>query len=331
MELPGPLNKIIFLLCVLSICFTSCKEEKPQSIPKAKLVVPKFNADSAYAYIEKQLSFGPRAPGSEGQIQCRDWFVQKLESLGAKVIVQEFKGKIYSGEEKTGYNIIAQIKPKLKNRVLLAAHWDTRLVADKDESRKNEPIMGADDGASGVAALIEIARLLQETPMKNLGIDIILFDLEDQGALHNTKEETNTWTLGSVHWSKNVVPKGYKANFGILLDMIAAKGARFGREGYSMLYAKTYMDKVWTLAQRMGKGHLFQDYDSGGIQDDHVAVNKMGIPMIDIINRPMELAHGFGHYHHTHKDDIDIISKQNLKDVGQVVTTAIYREAVGRF
>lgn len=320
------------VVCVLCTLFLfSCKEEK-KAIPPAKLVVPIFNQDSAYHFIEKQLSFGPRVPGTPAQIQARDWFVKKLESYGAKVIVQEYQDKIYNGETKPGYNVIAQFNPKKKNRVLLGAHWDTRMVADKDKARQEEPIMGADDGASGVGALIEIARTIHKNPI-NMGVDIILFDLEDQGDLDSTTPEnaTDTYALGSKYWRMNKVPNGYKAKFGILLDMIAAKDAVFGKEGYSTQYAGLYQEKIWDLAAKMGKGNLFQNFNSGYIGDDHVHVNMAGIPMVDIINRPMKTPSGFGHYHHTHKDDISIISKDNLKAVGQVVIAVLYREAVGRF
>lgn len=327
----GHISNYLIVCCLGFLFFTACKNE-PQSIPPKKLVVPIFQQDSAYAFIEKQLSFGPRVPGTDAQLKTRDWFVHKLESYGAKVTVQSFEDKIYNGEVKPGYNIIAQFNPKKKNRVLLGAHWDTRMVADKDKSRQDEPIMGADDGASGVAALIEITRLIQQNPI-NLGVDIILFDLEDQGDLDSTTPEayTNTYALGSKYWRMNMQPKGYNAKFGILLDMIAAKGAVFGKEGYSTQFAGQYQDKIWNLAGKMGKGSLFQNFDSGRIQDDHYHVNMAGIPMVDIINRPMKTPSGFGHYHHTHKDDISIISKDNLKAVGQVVTAVIYREAVGKF
>ena len=319
----------IILICLLSIGFTACKEEK-KSIPPEKLVVPLFNADSAFHFIEKQLSFGPRVPGTQAQIDCRDWLVNKLNSYGAKTLVQSYSAKIYDGSELPGFNIMAQFNPKSSNRVLLAAHWDSRKVADKDNTRKDEAILGADDGASGVAALIEIARLIQSQNL-NLGVDILLFDLEDQGDLNNSTVATDTYALGSKYWSENKVPSGYTAKFGILLDMIAAKGASFGKEAYSVKYAGQYVDKIWDLAAKMGKSNLFRDYDAGAIGDDHVNVIRAGIPMVDIINRPMTGESGFGSYHHTHKDNIDIISKDNLKAVGQVVTAIIYREAVGRF
>lgn len=324
----GLLSKTIIIVLAVGFLFTACKEEKT-SIPPAKLVVPTFNADSAFHHIETQLAFGPRVPGTEGQIACRDWMVNKLKSYGAKVTVQDFKATIYDGTEVPGYNVMAQYNPKNKNRILLAAHWDSRKVADKDNERKDEPIAGADDGASGTAALIEIARLLQ-LEKTNLGVDILLFDVEDQGNLNGTQEGSETWALGSEYWSKNLVPPGYKAEFGILLDMIAAKGAMFGREGYSTQYAKVYQDKIWDWAKKTGKGNLFLDYDSGAIGDDHVNVIKAGIPMVDIINRPMKTLSGFGHYHHTHKDDISIIDKDILRSVGQVVTLVVYRQAAGR-
>lgn len=314
---------------MVSVASYSCKSE-PTSIPPAKLEVPIFNGDSAYFFIEKQLSFGPRVPGTEAQIQTRDWLVAKLKSYGAVTMVQSYELPIYDGTILPGYNIIAQFNPSKKNRVALAAHWDTRIVADKDDERKNEPIMGADDGASGVAALLEIARLIQGQSI-DLGVDIFLFDLEDQGDLDGSDQVTDTYALGSKYWSENLVPSGYKAKFGILLDMIAAEGASFGKEDYSVRYAGQYVEKIWNLAQKMGKGNLFKSYSSGAIGDDHVHMIKAGIPTVDIINRPMTGASGFGAYHHTHDDDISIISKSNLKAVGQLVTAIIYREAVGRF
>ncbi len=324
---------LLFILSVNFLLLTSCKDNEPQSIPPPKLVVPIFNADTAYQFIEKQISFGPRVPGTQGQLDCKEWIKSKMVSYGAKVTEQEFSAIIFNGEEKPGYNIMAQFNPNAKKRVLLAAHWDTRMVADKDNdiSKQNNPIDGADDGASGTAALMEIARLLQKEKMQNMGVDLLFFDVEDQGGLDGEQEEESTYALGSLYWSENVVPVGYKADFGILLDMIAAKGALFGREQYSMRYAGQYMDKIWSLANKMGKTHLFQDFDAGYIGDDHVNVIKAGIPMVDIINRPLKTKSGFGHYHHTHKDDISIIDKSNLQSVGQVVTAVIYRHAVGRF
>lgn len=325
--------KFLFLALSLIVFLASCKSDpKPATVsekPKTRAVVPSFNSDSSYQFLVDQLDFGFRVPGSKEHEACKDYLVDQFKSFGLKVQVQKFKSTIYTGEKMQGYNIIAQYKPEMSNRVALAAHWDTRKIADKDPDPENhdDPILGADDGASGVAALLEIARTISQNPV-DLGVDFFLFDIEDQGDMGG---EVTTWALGSQHWSKNKVPKNYDADFGILLDMIAAKGARFGREGYSMRDARPVMDKVWKLAQNMGYSDLFQDYNSGGIADDHVYMNAAGIPTIDIISipNPDNKESSFGAYHHTLADDINIIDKRNLKVVGQVVLAVLYRHSDG--
>lgn len=319
-----------FALLVVASCETDTKPKvKPSkgTTPKTAIKMPSFSQDSAYAHIEKQLSFGYRIPGTKEHEACKDWFVEKFKSYGAKIDVQEFKASFLGLNSQQSYNVIASFNPKAKKRLLFAAHWDSRLIAEKDEDPKlkDKPIYGADDGASGVGVLIEIARLLHENPIET-GIDIVLFDAEDQG------QDGENWCLGSKYWSMNPHKKGYDAKFGILLDMIGAKNARFGYEEISVKYGRKILDKVWGLAGGMGYGSYFERYNAGSIMDDHYYVNvNMGIPMIDIINRPLTVDHGFGEYHHTHKDNIDIISKQTLKAVGRVVTAVIYNDAQGRF
>ena len=322
------------ILTLLAMTFlVSCKQDpKPSPIStKERVVVPAFNSDSAYAHIVNQLNFGFRVPGTKEHEACKDYLVNEFNKQNLKTRVQRFKAEIYTGEEKTGYNIIAQYKPELKRRVVLGAHWDSRFIADKDENPENhdKPILGADDGASGVAAILEIARLINENPI-DLGVDFILFDLEDQGDMGG---DNLSWALGSQYWAKNLVPKNYTADFGILLDMIASKEARFGKEAYSARYAPQILDKVWKLAQNMGYSDLFQDYNAGAIADDHVYMNQAGIPTIDIISipRPGNTESSFGTYHHTVHDDLDIISKRNLRVVGQIVTAVLYRYSDGSF
>ncbi|WP_235297778.1 M28 family peptidase [Portibacter marinus] len=331
------MNKFKYFLLlglVLQVVLISCNSDSGQDtqaepVNRPRATVPTFNVDSSYSYLEKQLDFGFRVPGTESHQATKDWLVEKLESYGLKVMVQNFTATIYTGEKMPGYNIIAQHNPEMDRRVAIAAHWDTRFIADKDpvEENQDDPIMGADDGASGVAAILEIARQVTQNPI-DMGVDFILFDVEDQG---NMNGETDTWALGSQYWAKNLVPKNYDADFGILLDMIAAKGARFGKEGYSMNYAPEVMNKVWKLAQNMGYSDLFQDYRTGGIADDHLYMNQAGIPTIDIISipRPDNRESSFGTYHHTLDDDIDIIEPRNLKVVGQVVLAVLYRHSDG--
>ncbi len=317
------------LFIVLLVLIASCKNEPTKSpeveVPITPVRVPKFNKDTAFTFIEKQLSFGFRVPGSEASRQCKDWIVSKMETFGAKVTEQEFKTSFLDQKNVSATNIIAEINPSIKRRILLCAHYDSRLIAEKDsdQSRLKDPIYGADDGASGPAALIEIARVLQSNPIE-LGVDIIFFDAEDQG---ENEGASSTWCLGSQHWTKNPHRRNYKAQFGILLDMIAAEGAIFHKEGHSYRYAKESTDKIWKLAQAMGNKDLFQNRVIGGITDDHYYINTvLGIPTVDIINTAgMASGKTFGDYHHTHGDNIEIIDKRILKVVGQVVTAVIYK------
>ncbi|MBK9737801.1 MAG: M28 family peptidase [Saprospiraceae bacterium] len=207
-----------------------------------------------------------------------------------------------------------------KNESFFFAHWDTRLIAEKDSivSMRDKPIPGAIDGASGVAGLLEIARLISKNPI-NIGVDFVFFDAEDQGS-----DAPESWCLGSQFWAKSIKDQKNKPSFGILLDLIGAKGATYGKEAISTYYAKDIVDKVWRFAAGMGKGHLFVDYNGGQITDDHFYINKIGgIPTIDIIET--KPSGNFGLYHHTHKDNIDAMDKTNLAGVIQVVTAVVYK------
>lgn len=335
------LKKIIFsfflaglLVAGLSGCQSdgsghSSAEEAP---PEEKVAVPKFERDSAYLFVERQLAFGPRVPNTEAHRECKEWLVEKFNSYGAKVIEQDFQAEAYTGERLNATNIIAQFNPEATKRIVLAAHWDSRPFADSpiNEERKDEPILGADDGGSGVAVLLEVARQLQAHPI-DIGVDIVLFDAEDYG--ESGGERAETYALGSQYWSRNLHVSGkQRPRYGILLDMVGARGARFPREYYSMQFAPQLVRKVWTLAQNMGYGNYFVNDTGGGITDDHYFVNTIAkIPMIDIINRQPGTQTGFGEHWHTHDDDMDIIDPRTLRAVGQVVLAVVYREANGEF
>ncbi len=329
------MTKKLIIIIVTTLCFvlTSCKEDKapvtaPTPITKRK--VPAFNASNAYANIEAQLAFGTRVPGSEGHTKVINWIESKLESYNAKVIKQDFKASFYDKSNVACTNIIGQLNPNATKRILLAAHFDSRIVADKDDERKEEPIPGADDGGSGVAVLLEIARLVNENGI-DIGVDFIFFDAEDQGEPGATGDAT-TWAIGSQYWGKNVVPSGYNAKFGMLLDMVGSDKATFGKEEYSTRFAPQEQKKIWELAKNMGYSDFFRDESYGPVFDDHIAVNRdAGIKMVDIINQSPEDRSSFGSYHHTHDDNIDVISKRTLQVVGQVVTSVIYNENNGTF
>ena len=319
---------LLFAILLIGL-FSACKEDQgtvaPSPIKNVK--IPVFQVDSAYSHIEKQMSFGPRIPGSQSHTDCKDWMASKLKEYGADVIEQNFteNSSFKSGLKAT--NVIGQFNPEFKKRIILAAHWDTRYAADADPDPANhtKPVPGADDGGSGVGVILEIARLLSENPIE-MGVDVIFFDLEDQG----TNDERDSWGLGAQYWSRNLHKPGYRAKYGVLLDMVGTKNARFGKEAYSMRYAKNPTNKIWQLAQNMGYSDLFVNDNIGGVTDDHYFVNTIaGIPMLDIINKPIGSETGFGPHWHTLQDDMDIIDKRTLRVVGQVVTTALYREYAG--
>lgn len=325
--------KKYYILLVLLAGITACqsgsdKKDKPLDTPdpveRKELNIPAFNADSAYAYIGEQVSFGPRVPNSEGHQNAKDYLVNKLESYSDKVHVQEFKADRYDGIAMQGYNIIGSFNPASSRRILLLAHWDTRFTADQadSEAARNQPVLGADDGGSGVGVLLEVARQLS-LQRPEVGVDIFFTDLEDQGK-SNDRDGTS-WGIGAQHWAKKPHVNGYTAEYGILLDMVGAKGAQFPKEGVSQNYAPQFQNYVWNLANSMGYGHLFQNKTlSGGVVDDHLFINEIAnIPTINIINKPSDQS--FGKHWHTEHDTMDNIDKNVLRAVGQVTTAVVYR------
>ena len=281
----------------------------------------RFDADSAYYYVKKQVDFGNRVPGSKEHKACADWLEKKLGEYTDKVMVQKAIVTAYTKEKLPMYNIIGSINPDHKKRILLCAHWDTRHIAEKDpdESKQKQPIAGANDGASGVGVLLEIARQLKQQPV-GYGVDIIFFDVEDYG--QNDTEDT--YCLGSQYWGKNLHIPNYTAEYGILLDMVGAGDAAFLMEQFSVSYAANIVKKVWQTAADLGYQSYFVPSMGGGITDDHYYINEYAnIPTINIIHYTPD---GFGKFHHTHKDNMDLISKNTLRVVGKVVMTVLYKE-----
>jgi glutaminyl-peptide cyclotransferase len=324
----------LFLLLVFALTGAYFVWKPAAEVPAAGVNIvetPDFKADSAYAFIEKQVQFGPRVPGSEASQNTLKFLVAKLKSYGWTVTEQPFTAFRYDGKKLQGTNIIAQFQPGIAKRILLSSHWDARSIADKDSIRKNEPIDAANDGASGVGVLLEIARNLHETKNKPaVGVDIVLFDLEDHGEPedYTGEHKPKSWALGSQHWAANLVPANYRPYYGILLDMVGGKGAMFPHEGTSMQYAPGIVRSVWATAADLGYSHLFVDQDAFGISDDHTAVNEIAkIQMIDLIDlRASNGGFEFGSFHHTHADNLANIDKSTLKAVGQTLLQVLYRE-----
>lgn len=321
--------QVLFYLTVF-VLFSACKIEKPSDTKRQKVVyVPVFSADSAFQYIQNQVDFGPRVPNSPGHKACAVYLAEKLRSFGAEVIEQRALVTAFNGDQLNIINIIGSFNLENRNRILLFAHWDTRPWSDEDPDPANYyvPVIGANDGGSGVGVLLEIARQISQHP-PSVGIDIIFFDAEDYGAPKDyTGDAPHSWCLGSQYWGANPHVPGYSARFGILLDMVGATNAVFYREQVSDQFAPSIVDKVWNVASSLGFSQFFINERGGAITDDHVYVNQLArIPSINIIDFDPQREKGFFKYWHTINDDMDNICKRTLRAVGSTVMHVIYHE-----
>ena len=310
--------------------------EETEEVAKVNPVGPSFNADSAYAFTKAQCDFGPRDMNSRGHDLCGEWIVSKFKEYGCKVTTQTATLAGYDGTKLRSRNIMASINPEATTRILLCAHWDSRPWADNDPDSANwrKPILAANDAASGVAVMLELARIIGKSKdekafNKQLGIDFVCFDAEDWGTPQwaDVADNADSWALGAQYWSKNL-PQGYEARYGILLDMVGGVGAKFYREGMSMQYAPEIVKKVWRAAREVGFGGYFPKEDGGVITDDHVPVNQFAkIPTIDIIPYYADCQQSsFGPTWHTLADNMENIDKNTLKAVGQTLVQVIYKE-----
>lgn len=327
------------LMVTLSICgvVASCagngEKSAQQAAPAAQITevaVPAFNADSAYRYVAAQMEFGNRIPNTEPHARTAEWLASELKRHGAAVTVQEAPVEAFDKTILNAKNIIGQFSPGKSERILLFAHWDSRPFADHDPQKANQkkPVPGANDGASGVGVLLEMARLFgMQQP--NIGVDIIFFDAEDYGTPEFWKGpyQENSWALGTQYWAKRPHQPGYRARYGILLDMVGAKNATFLREAYSNYFAPSVLDKIWKTGQKLGYGAYFIDQEGGAINDDHYYVNTISrIPSVDIIHLEPNSKTGFYPYWHTVDDTLDKIDPTTLKAVGETVTNVVYNE-----
>jgi Zn-dependent M28 family amino/carboxypeptidase len=326
------LIKISVIFIFAGVVLISCSDSgnrkssnKKSRKNNVQISVPDFNADSTYRFVKTQVDFGPRVPNSEAHEVCANYLLDKLRDYADTAFFQSFKTRAFDGTTLNGKNIIASFNLNAKSRIFLSAHWDSRPWSDKDPdpSKHNIPVDAANDGASGVGVILEIARQMSISK-PGIGVDMIFFDLEDYG----NYSDNDSWALGAQYWSKNLHDPDYRAKYGILLDMVGAKGAKFYMEGYSMMYAADIVKKVWTAAGRAGYGTFFIFEKVGYIDDDHLSVNEnAGIPTIDIIHLANNSSNGsFFEYWHTTKDNMDAIDKEVLKAVGQTLMTVIYEE-----
>ena len=340
------LSIILLSICTIALLFSACT-------PKQNAITrPSFSSDSAYTYIEAQMAFGPRVPNSKAHNDCAVWLIQQLRARGAKVELQRGQMPDYRGNMQQIYNIIAHFStPETAQRphILLAAHYDTRPWCDEEETYEDRyyNVPGANDGASGVAVLLEVARQLslrmdttnQQSAINNqqlsTPVDIIFFDCEDSGTprFYTGMEREDTWCLGSQLWATNYAEKinnhqssiiNQQYQYGIVLDMVGAPDASFPRELYSTQYAANYQQQIWKTAEKLGYGAMFTNQQSYPITDDHYYVNYIaGIPCVDIIHYDIRNATGFPHWWHTRNDNMDNISKSTLQAVGEVIMSQL--------
>lgn len=322
-------------LTFLTAC-NSCNQPnsttpKGDDKPTVTVKAPAFNADSAYAYTQAQVGFGPRNMNSKGHEACAAWLIAKMKGIADTVHVQKFEKTMFDGVTIHGTNIIASFNPEAKTRVLLCSHWDSRPWADQDIEERDKPILAANDGASGVGMLIAAANAIKSQPTE-IGVDIFLIDAEDYGYTSTlvglvkvVGDPENSFCQGSQYWAASPHIAGYKADFGILLDMAGAREAVFTREGNSSFNAGWVQDKVWANAQMLGFSN-FSNQQTPPITDDHHYINTIAhIPTVDIIQYDNNTSSGFGKYWHTHADNMNIIDRNTLNAVGSTVLYTVYQ------
>lgn len=319
---------ILFAACLLVLA--GCKHKQPErqpalSVDYTQVTVPAFCADSAYRYVAEQLAFGNRIPGSKAWQQCGEYLQNRMRCWCDTVVVQDFKATLWDDSRVPGRNIIASINPQADKRVMLAAHWDSRMWADHDpdDARWKQPVPGANDGASGAAVLMEMARVMSQMP-PSVGVDFVFFDVEDQGIPEWSEVyDDNTWCKGSQYWAQNRHMPFYTAVYGVLFDMVGTSEPRFTKEQVSRYYAPGLTDKLWSVAAALGYGSVFVNQDTDPILDDHLYVNQIaGIPMVDIVQNSSNIS--FFRHWHTTTDNLDVVSAETLRMVAMVTMKTIY-------
>lgn len=319
-----------------AVCATSCSSTASNGdVSRAKqeekrLKTPaKFNRDSAFSYVRRQVAFGPRVSGTEGNRLCREYLTKELRRHGAdNVTVQTGEVKAFNGDRLPIGNIMGSYSPEIKDRILLVAHYDTRPWSDSDQNEENRllPVLGANDGASGVAVLLEIARQLNQTEAP-VGVDILFVDAEDYGQASGFSTHDASWCLGTQYWTANMpYAEDELPRYAIVFDMVGGLGAKFHREYFSDRNARKIVDKVWSVAERSGYQDRFVNKSGGSVVDDHLFLNDAGIPAIDIIESKNDNTGTFPPTWHTANDNLDNIDPASLEAAGQTVLNLIYNE-----
>ena len=315
------------LIALMGILLFSCNPNQREPQISELNSCPEFNQDSAFSFIEKQVAFGYRIPTRDGHRKCGDYLVEKLAGYGFDVSEQRDTVLGYDSIQLPLRNIIAKVNPHKKKRILLCAHWDSRPFADLDSERPDEPVQGANDNASGVAVLLELARLFSMSE-PSVGVDLVFFDLNDQGRPafdHHPDPSDHGQCLGSMYWSERA--SSDSVEFGILLNMVGAPNAQFNLESYSMEYARPFTESIWDLGNQLGFGQFFVYNRTHVVYDDHSRINYMaGIPCVAIVHQDVQNTNLYWSSQHTHDDNISGIDPLSLKAAGQTVAQVIYNQ-----
>ncbi len=312
----------------VAMLLAACSTTKRQQVSIQSAVDISFSADSAYAYCAAQCQFGPRVMNSKAHDDCGAWIAAQFERHGYSVEQQSASLKGYDGTVLRSTNIIARRDTAHGERLLVCAHWDSRPWADNDadSAQWHKPVMAANDGASGVAVMLELARIINSHDSLPVPVDFVCFDAEDWGIPQwsDADADGNTWALGAQHWAALLGSHNYR--YAVLLDMVGGQGARFYREGYSIQYARSVVDRIWDAAAAIGYGSFFVHADGGYVTDDHVPLNEVAnIPAVDIINYyPDCRQSSFGPTWHTVSDDMQHIDRNTLQAVGQTLVQLLY-------
>jgi hypothetical protein len=322
------MKNVKFFCCLILLAFivTSCNQKK-EEVPKEEFKMnkvsafPAFNADNAFGGVEKIVALSPRDPNSAGHEKVLQYLSVELKKYCDDLQFQSFDYPGYNTTLKLT-NLIAKFNPSAKKRIFICVHWDSRPRADqdKDEKLKDKPILGANDGASGMGVMLELARVLKSSKVK-YGVDLIFFDGEDYGK----ESDLNNYCLGSKYFAQ-AVQQDYKPVFGILLDMVGDKEAVFRKEGNSVAYAPEVTDMIWNMARTSGSS-LFSDEKGSPIYDDHIPLNEAGIKTVDIIDIDLVGANTTNprrKYWHTQGDDMSNISKEALRQTGETLVRMLY-------
>lgn len=287
-----------------------------------------FDADSAFSYVRAQVAFGPRVPGTEGNRRCGDYIISELRRHGVdSIAVQTTSATAFNGDALPVRNIFASINPGATDRLLFAAHYDTRPWADNetDPELRNKPIDGANDGGSGVAVMLEMARQIARTDSLPVGVDLLFVDAEDYGDGESSDEES--WCLGTRRWVKQMpYSQENRPRYAVVLDMVGGAGARFHREYFSDRFAPAVVSRIWEVARRSGYAGIFQNSQGGAVVDDHTVLNSAGIPAVDVIESRNAETGTFPPTWHTHADNIENIDPASLKAAGQTMINLIFNE-----